>query len=140
MTRLLVAVLTAFVFAACGSAPAVPHQAAPPNAALDPAVEYLLASAADDFHANRASSPAGFRNVRSGYVAGADGKRQYRLCGEFLPAQEGGTAAWARFATIATERYEQWLGAQAAPFCDPSVTWDPGDLSSLLQSRFDSPR
>jgi hypothetical protein len=59
------------------------------------------------------------------------------LCGEFLPAQEGGKAEWMPFATIKTSGYEQWIGAQAAGLCHgASVIWDKvGDLSSSLQSR-----
>jgi len=64
------------------------------------------------------------------------------LCGQFLPAQEGGKAEWTPFATIKTSGYEQWIGAQAAAFCQrPSVMWDKvGDLPSLLQSRLASLR
>ena len=64
------------------------------------------------------------------------------LCGEFLPAQEGGKAEWTPFATIKTSGYEQWIGAQAARSCQgSSVIWDKvGDLSSSLQSRLDSLR
>jgi hypothetical protein len=138
--RSLLALLTIFMLVACGTAPAARDQPHPRNASLDPAVEFLLTSAATDFHTHRGSYPARFRNVRSGYFVTADGTRQYRLCGEFLPAQEGGTAGWTRFATITTDPYEQWLGGQAAPFCDSSVTWHEGDLSSLLQSRLDSLR
>jgi hypothetical protein len=138
--RSLVALLTTFVLGACSTAPAARDQSHPRHASLDPAVDSLLTWAATDFHTHRASYPARFRNVRSGYFVTADGTRQYRLCGEFLPAQEGGRAEWTRFVTIITDPYEQWLGGQAAPYCDSSVTWDRGDLSSLLQSRLDSLR
>lgn len=138
--RSLVALLTTFVLVACSTAPAARDQSHPRNVSIDPAVEFLLTSAATDFHTHRSMYPARLRNVRSGYFVTADGTRQYRLCGEFLPAREGGTAEWTRFATIATDPYEQWLGSQAAPFCDSSVTWYEGDLSSVLQSRLDSLR
>lgn len=136
--RSLVALLTTCVLVACGTAPAAREQSSPQNVSLTPEVEFLLTSAATDFHTHRGSYPARFRNVRSGYYVTADGTRQYRLCGEFLPAQQGGTAEWTRFVTITTDPYEQWLGGQAAPYCDSSVTWHQGDLSSLLQSRLDS--
>jgi hypothetical protein len=70
------------------------------------------------------------------------GEKQYMLCGQFLPAPEGGKAEWMPFATIKTSGYEQWIGAQAAGFCQgSSVIWDKvGDLSSSLQSRLDSLR
>jgi hypothetical protein len=72
----------------------------------------------------------------------SSGEKQYLLCGQFLPAQEGGKAEWVHFATIKTSGYEQWIGAQAVGFCQASsVTWDDaGDLSSLLQSQLDSQR
>ena len=138
MTRSLVVLLTAFVLAACGTAPAVRDQSRPRNASVGPAVDSLLTWAARDFHTHRATYPARLRNVRSGYFVMADGTRQYRLCGEFLPAQAGSAAEWTRFVTITTDPFEQWIGGQAGPYCDSSVTWDRGDLSSLLQSRLDS--
>jgi hypothetical protein len=138
--RSLVALLVTLVLVACSTAPAVREQPRPQGASPTPAVESLLTWAATDFNANRGVYPARFRNVRSGYYVMADGTRQYRLCGEFLPAQQGGTAEWVRFATITTDPYEQWIGGQAAPFCDSAVTWDEGDLSSSLQSRLDSLR
>mgnify|MGYP006141610085 CR=1 FL=1 len=133
------ALLTAFVLVAC-TAPAARDHSHPQNASVKPEVDSLLTWAARDFHTNRGSYPARLRNVRSGYFVMADGSRQHRLCGEFLPAQQGGTAEWVRFATITTDPYEQWLGGSAAPYCDASVTWDQGDLSSLLQSRLDALR
>jgi hypothetical protein len=138
--RSLATLLTALVLVACGTAPAARDQSHPQNASLDPAVEFLLTSAATDFHTHRSSYPARFRNVRSGYFVTADGTRQYRLCGEFLPAQEGASAEWIRFATIKTSPYEQWLGDTAASYCDSSVRWDREDLSLVLQSRLDSLR
>jgi hypothetical protein len=70
------------------------------------------------------------------------GEKQYRLCGQFLPAQKAGKAEWTPFATIKTSGYEQWIGAKAAGFSrDSSVVWDNvDDLTSSLQSRFDSLR
>jgi len=131
-SRCIVALLSTFVLAACNNTPATSSQ-------LNPAVDYLLTSAANDFHTHRPPDPARFRDVRSGYVNTSAGPTHYRLCGEFLPAQAQGKAEWLPFATIKTSGYEQWLGAQAAGFCkDSSVTWDKGDLSAALQSRLDS--
>jgi len=64
------------------------------------------------------------------------------VCGQFLPAQQTSTAAWTPFAAIKTSGYEQWIGAQAAGFCQgSSVIWDEvGDLSSALQRRLDARR
>ena len=105
-------------------------------------VDFLLTSAATDFHAHRPPYPARFRDVRLGHVTTSGGEKQYRLCGQFLPAQDGGKAEWTAFATIKTSGYEQWIGAQSASFCQgPSFRWDEvGDLSSSLQTRLDSLR
>jgi hypothetical protein len=138
MMRFLMALFTTLVVVACSTTPAAREQPHPRNATLHPDVELLLTSAATDFHTHPAVYPARLRNVRSGYVVAADGTRQYRVCGEFLPAQAGGSAEWTRFATVRTSRYEQWIGGQAAPYCEASMTWDEGDLSSELQSRLDS--
>ncbi len=136
--RSFLVLLTVCVLAACGTAPAARDPLQPRSASPNPDVEFLLTSAAADFHAHRASYPARVREVRSGYAMTADGTRQYRLCGEFLPTHEG--ARWIRFATLRTSGYEQWLGGQATPYCDASVTWDDGDLSPLLQRHLDALR
>ena len=116
-----------------------PSPAAEP--ASDAAVEFLLTSAAADFHAHARPRARSFRRVRSGYLVSPDGARQYRLCGEFLPAEGGGEAQWTSFATIKTSGYEQYVGGQSASFCaGPTMTWDEGDLSAALQSRLDALR
>ena len=141
--RSLVALLTTFVLVSCGTAPATRDQSNPPNTntSSSAAVEFLLTSAATDFHGHRPPYSVRFRNVRSGYLMTPDGTKQYTLCGEFLPAQDGGKAEWTPFVTIKTSGYEQWLGSQARSLCDrPSMTWDVGDLSSVLQSRLDALR
>jgi len=59
--------------------------------------------------------------------------------GQFLPTQPKDKSDWVPFVTIKTSGYEQYLGNQAAGFCERlSVVWEGGDLSLLLQSRFDS--
>jgi len=106
---------------------------------VNPTVEYLLTSAAADFHTHRPPDPARFRNVRSAYVTAPDGEKQYRLCGQFLSAPEGGTTEWMPFATIKTSGYEQYIGGQSESFCTgPATTTDEGDLSASLQARLDS--
>ena len=109
---------------------------------MDPAVQFLLTAAATDFHTHRPPYPVRFRDVRIGHVMTPGGEEQYMLCGQFLPAQETGDAEWTAFATIRTDPYEQWIGAQASAWCQQtSITWDEeGDLSSLLQSQLDSLR
>ena len=141
---------TALGLAACRTAPVTrsepqavsPTQALAPElqqASIDSVVQLSLTAAATDFHAHRPPDPVRFREVRIGHVMTPRGEKQYMLCGHFLPAQGGGTAEWTPFATIKTSGYEQWIGAQAAGFCQgSSVIWDKvGDLSSSLQSRLD---
>jgi hypothetical protein len=70
------------------------------------------------------------------------GAKQYQLCGEFLPQEEEGKAAWTPFATIKTSGLEQYFGVQAASWCQHSqfVQDKNEDLSSILQKRLDSMR
>jgi hypothetical protein len=137
--RSLTSLLTSLVLASCATAPAALSQPAPQQAPPNPTVEFLLASAATEFHTHRPPDPARFRDVRSGYKLTPEGERQYLVCGEFLPAGEGGAAEWVPFATIKTSGYEQWVGGPAVGLCTrPATTWDEGDLSSPLQSRLDS--
>ncbi|HET6554822.1 MAG TPA: hypothetical protein VFG49_14950 [Dyella sp.] len=102
--------------------------------------QYLIDSAAADFHAHSTPAPVQFRHVRLGHVSAADGAKQYFLCGEYAPASSAGKAAWTPFITIKTSGYENWLGDQAKSYCErPSIEWDDaGELSSVLQQRFDA--
>ena len=142
----------ALVLAACGTAPVQrgespavsPTQVPAPvqTASTDSVVEFLITSAATDFHTHRPPDPVGFRDVRMGHMITPAGEKQYMLCGQFLPAQGEDKAKWTPFATIKTSGYEQFIGNQAASFCQgKSVVWDKADdLSSALQNRFDSLR
>jgi hypothetical protein len=109
------------------------------NARLDSVVQFLVTAAATDFHAHGPSGPLRFRKVRIGHVMTSSAEKQYRLCGQFMRTQQGATSEWTPFATIKTSGYEQWIGLQAAAFCQDSlIIWDKvGDLASSLQSRFD---
>jgi len=151
--RYLAVLFTALALAACSTAPVTRSETQavsparvltpePQKASIDSVVQFLLAAAATDFHTHRPPDPVRFRDVRIGHVMTPGGEEQYMLCGQFLPAREGGDAEWTPFATIKTSGYEQWNGAQAAGFCQQSsVIWDKeGDLSSLLQGRLDSLR
>ena len=146
--RYLAVLFATLVLAGCSTAPVTrseppvvsPTQVLAPElqkSSIDPVVQFLLTAAATDFHTHRPPDPVRFRDVRIGHVMTPGGEAQYMLCGQFLPAQEGGKAEWMPFATIKTSDYEQWIGAQAAGFCQGSaVIWDNvGDLSSSLQSR-----
>jgi hypothetical protein len=112
------------------------------KAAPDSIVEYLLSSAAADFHAHGPSGPLRFREVRIGHALTPDNEKQYRLCGQFMRTRQGTASPWMHFVTIKTSGYEQYISPQAANFCqDSSVIWEKGgDLSSSLQSRFDALR
>jgi hypothetical protein len=105
----------------------------------DSVVQFLLTSAATDFHTHSRSGSVRFREVRFGHVTHS-GVEQYMLCGEYMSEQEGSRTEWMPFATIKTSGYEQWNGSQAEGFCKrTSVVWDKaGDLSSSLQSRLAS--
>jgi hypothetical protein len=110
-----------------------------PKACKETPFEFLLTSAAAEFHAQHASHTIHFRKVHIGHVMTPGGEKQYMLCGQFLTAREEDKGAWAPFVTIKTSGYEQWLGDQATKFCKrPSIIWEHGDLSPLLQTRFDS--
>jgi hypothetical protein len=144
--RHLAILLTTLGLAACSTAPATSGESQAVSSTQVPApevqkvVQFLLTAAATDFHTHRPPDPVRFRDVRIGHVVTPSGQEQYLLCGQFLPAQEGGTAKWRPFATIKTSGYEQLVGAQAKDFCqDSSIIWDKvGDLSSSLQSRLAS--
>jgi hypothetical protein len=151
--RYLEFLFATLVLAACSTAPVTrnqsqavsPTQGVIPEsqkAAMDSVVQFLLTSAAADFHTHGPFPILHFRDVRIGHVMTSSGKKQYMLCGQFLPARDGDKAEWIPFVTIKTSGYEQWIGGQAATFYQKSsFVWDEvGDLSSLLQSRLDSLR
>ncbi|MGN6106162.1 MAG: hypothetical protein ACTHU0_13725 [Kofleriaceae bacterium] len=126
------------VFAACGGRGSSPKIEPTRPAVAASTTEFLLANAATDFRAH--DPAAGFREVRVGSVTAAGGTI-FVLCGEFLPAQPGGHAAWTPFVTVKTSGYEQYIGAQAAAWCQaPKFKGSDEDLSSSLMRRFDSSR
>ena len=126
------------VLAACGTPPVTRRGT---QAASPAVVQFLVTSAATDFHTHR-PDPVRVRDVRIGHVKTPTGEEQYMLCGQFLAAQATGNAEWTPFVTIKTSGYEQYIGAQAeVSYCQrPSVVWDEGDLATTLQSRLDSLR
>ena len=140
--RYLAVLFATLGLAACSTAPVTRSESQAVSPTRDSAVRFLLTAAATDFRTHRPPDPVRFRDVRIGHVMTPSGEEQYILCGQFLPAQEGGKAEWTPFATIKTSGYEQWIGAQAAGFCrGSSVIWDQvADLSSSLQSELDSLR
>ena len=122
------------VLVACGTTPA-PRAPSPRAPSQTPPAEFLLASAAADFHAHRPPDPIGFRDVRFGHVVTTDGTKQYMLCGQFLPS---GRAEGVPFTTIKTSDYEQWIGQQGSGICSSITRDDPADLSPALQRRFEA--
>ena len=150
--RFVIALIT-LMFAACCTTPVSQCQsqaASPgrglasggPNPSTDSPMEFLVTSAATDFQAHHPPVVERFRHVRFGHVMTPTGEKQYKLCGEFLPQQRDGKAAWTPFATIKTDPFEQYIGFQAASWCQRSQFVQDGneDLSSILQKRLDSMR
>lgn len=131
----------------CGANSIPSHEALSPlqapaqeqqKASTDVPVQFLLTSAATDF---KKHGPPGlhFRDVHVGYDMTKGGEKQYMLCGEFLPSQARDKAEWTPFVTIKTSGYEQYVGDQVTSRCKRmSIIWEKGDLSTSLQSRFDS--
>ena len=150
--RYLAVLLATLILTACNTAPSTRRESPAPSptvvvvpqqqkASLDSVVEFLLTSAAKDFHTHGPSGPLRFREVRVGHLTSPNGEEHYMLCGQYLATKESNTE-WTSFATIKTSGYEQWNGAQADGYCQrASVKWDSeGDLSPTLQSRLDSMR
>jgi hypothetical protein len=101
---------------------------------------YLIKASSTDFYQHTSKSIQ-FRSVRLGYQLTPESVKQFLICGEFKPLDDGADGTWSRFATIRTDGYEQWLGSQAGGICDrTSIVWeDPQeDLSGRLQSAFDA--
>src|SRR4051812_11947070 len=151
--RSVAALCAACLLAGCGpdraprsqpqaESPAPANAVPAPQASIDPAVQFLLAASAKDFHAHQPPYPARFRDVRVGHGVAPDGTKLYLLRGQFLPRPGRGEPEWTPFVTIKTSPYEQWLGAAAEGYCrDPSIAWDDReDLSSSLQGQLDSLR
>jgi len=150
--RFVVALLT-LVFAASSTTPVSQSQSQAashgqrlaserPSPSKDSTMEFLLRSAATDFHGHGPSLIERFRDVRFGHVMTSAGAKQHRLCGEFLQHRREGKAEWTPFATIETDPFEQYVGTLAASWCQRSqfVKDRDEDLSSTLQNQLDSMR
>ena len=110
--------LALIALVACSHPPA-------PREPSGPVEDYLVTSAASDFHAHQKPEPTRFRDVHVGRVLGG----YTRLCGQFLSGD-----TWTPFATIKMESYEQWIGT--TNHCtDATIVWEPGDLSAALQRK-----
>lgn len=128
----LVIVNTAPVMA--GGSPA----AEAPKGSDDSVADFLLTSAATDFHDHRPPGLQQFRKVRVGHLVDSSGESRHLLCGEYQANSSAGKLEWLPFVTLKTSGYEQYLGLDAADKCRrPGIKWDKGgDLSSSLQKRF----
>lgn len=73
----------------------------------DSIVQFLIASAANDFRNHQPPTPLDFRNVKIGYINSSNNEKIYVLCGEFLSKEN---KEWVEFTTIKTSGYEQYLG------------------------------
>ena len=135
--RHLAALLSILTLTACGASSGPDDGARAQKPPVDVPVEFLLTSAASDFHAHPPPYPVRFRDVRVGEMPATDGGRLHMLCGQFSSAD--GKGEWIPFVTIKTSGYEQYVGDQAADFCKRSSRVSAvGDLSSALQSRLDA--
>lgn len=106
-------------------------------------MEFLLEVAAADFQAHPpGGSRLRFHNVHLGYLASAAGTPRYMLCGTFSSEETGVRAEAIPFVTVDSpggpNGYQQMLGANSL-CADPAAILDnASDLSSSLQSKFDS--
>lgn len=139
--RVITILFCAFILLGCNSTPDTRTASPKTNSDINSIVEFLLNSAASDFDTN-GPSVANLRNVRVGYLLTSSGEKQYRLCGEYLGADERAEPSWTPFATIKTVDYEQWIGNQALVFCnDTLMHWIEVDgLSAKLQDQLDTLR
>jgi hypothetical protein len=126
--------LLALLLAACSHSQA----ASPAQGSTASAEQFLLESAASDFHTHGPKGPLRFRDVHLGQLTSPEGAKTDLLCGEFQRVQESGNSPWTQFVTIKTSGYEQYLGSNVA-WC-PRAALEEKDLSAVLQSRLDSLR
>ena len=123
--------------------PALPARSGTHDASRAHKMEFLLASAAADFQSH---PPGGarlrFQNVRLGSLGTSEGTLRYMLCGSFSSDESRLSDGTTPFVTVDSpggpNGYQQLLGANS--MCtDPAATFDStSDLTSALQSRFDS--
>ncbi len=105
----------------------------------DSVVQFLITSAATDFHTHQPPTPTDFRNVEIGYLLSTSNGKQYVLCGEYLSEKN----EWETFATIKTSGYEQYLGGnKPISYCQDAikVLTNESTLSTELKSKLDELR
>ena len=98
--------------------------------------DFLISSSAADFTAHEQTRQTKVKKVHLRYTENDSGERTYMLCGKFQTANQAAKREWVDFATLKTEGYEQWLGAQAAALCkNARSSHGSPDLSAALQSK-----
>jgi hypothetical protein len=98
----------------------------------DSVVQFLIASAANDFRNHQPPTPLDFRNVKIGYINSSNHERIFILCGEFLSKENN---EWEEFTTIKTSGYEQYLGK--TQYCqDATMVLTDENLLVGLKTKF----
>jgi hypothetical protein len=98
----------------------------------DSIVQFLIASAANDFRNHQPPTPLDFRNVKIGYITSSNNERIFLLCGEFLSKENN---EWVEFTTIKTSGYEQYLGK--TQYCqDATMVLTDENLLVGLKAKF----
>jgi len=99
-------------------------------------IDFLLASAAADFHAHPPQALA-FRKVYFGQFDEAGHAPLYEICGEYQVATAGGKKEWRHFVTIKTSGYEQYVSPKEPSYCTrEGMSWDEDDWSAELSRRY----
>lgn len=112
----------------------------PEQASLDSAVQLLIGFSANDFFEHQPPVPLDFRDVKFKYLTKSAHEKTYLICGQFLSRDNQNKESWINFATIKTDPYEQWMGSNAASYCQESkeIAYSKTDLSAALKSTFES--
>lgn len=107
---------------------------------FDSTVLFLLEVSAKDFYDHQPPIPVDFRNVEIRILTDQNSDSIYLLCGQFLALDKKSKEEWTYFATIKTDPYEQWIGANALTYYQNSeaISNKNMDLSSALQKRMDA--
>lgn len=111
------------------------HDTAPQVQIPDSVTQFLITSAANDFHEHRPPTVIDIRNVKAGYLSLDDQSGYlYLICGEYLSQEKN---KWEPFETIKTSGYEQYLGNVNCGKATMVLT-DDRALSTRLKSKLAS--
>jgi hypothetical protein len=107
------------------------------NSYVEGLEDSIAAYTVSDF-TSHGPKPDGFRQVNLRFRETDTGTRSYLLCGQ-VHIGTGAKAAWADFATIKTDPYEQWVGGPATNMCAKATPVTGGrDLAPVLEKRLGS--